>query len=398
MEIQKIEHLLKVTHRITAHQRENEKLRGEKFNVFSILQMERKENGTHSAFLCELLNPKGSHLKGTIFLELFLQAIGESSIDVKTAKVKLEHDVGKIDVLSKTGGRIDIFIWDKEGNSISIENKIDAGDQEAQLERYCNYNNEKNRVYYLTKYGVQSEECKDQLTVGKDYFLLSYKTTITNWLQACMKESFDAPILRETIKQYFILIKKLTQTMNEKEQKELFDAILNNHEEASIITSNFKSAVVQLNDNIRIKVFQSLNEKLGKKYNINFGSPVDKPNSQIWIKVSGKEETKLVFGIQGFSVEKDDPGEDLILGIHVIDGKYLPQYAVLGKKTGNYWIEIKRIKDFYGFNVSLKDSKTLAKLNADQIFQEKFISHIVDETIDYLGKHIESVSAFLNDK
>jgi hypothetical protein len=397
MELQKVEQLLNATHRIIAQQKENEKLRGEKFNVFSILQMERKENATHSAFLCELLNPKGSHLKGTVFLELFLQTIGDKTIDFKTAKVKPEHHVGKKDVLGKTGGRIDIYIWDKEGNSISIENKIDAGEQEAQLERYYNHNKSKNTVYYLTKYGVPSEECKDQLTVGKHYFLLSYKATITNWLQVCMKESFDSPILRETIKQYFILIKKLTQTMNEKEQKELFEAILNNYEEASIITSNFKSAVVPLNGNIRKKVFESLVEKLSVKYNVYLGSAIDKPHSQIWIKVSGKEEAKIFFGIQGFSVEKDDLGEGLIMGIFVLDGKYLPGYDVLGEKRSNWWIEIESIKDFDGYNVCLQDSKTLKKLNADQIFHEKFISHIVDETILYLGKHVESISAFLND-
>lgn len=49
---------------------ENKKCRIEKwkngdfFNIFSILKMETDEVKTHSAFLAELLNPKGSHGQG----------------------------------------------------------------------------------------------------------------------------------------------------------------------------------------------------------------------------------------------------------------------------------------------------------------------------------------------
>ena len=45
---------------------------GEKFNLFSILGMESLEVKTHSRFLAELLNNKGSHLRGSSFLELFI--------------------------------------------------------------------------------------------------------------------------------------------------------------------------------------------------------------------------------------------------------------------------------------------------------------------------------------
>ena len=56
--------------RISDHQEEISTLKGENFNVFSILKMESKENETHSAFLGELLNPKGSHGFGSLFLKL----------------------------------------------------------------------------------------------------------------------------------------------------------------------------------------------------------------------------------------------------------------------------------------------------------------------------------------
>ena len=137
-----IKKLLNDTRKIIAHQKDKEILKGEKFNIFSILGMESKENKTHSAFLCELLNPDGSHLKGNIFLKLWLQTIGDNTginaIDWESAKVEIEKCIGPVDIIAKTGGRIDIFIKDKSGNCITIENKINAGDQKVQIERYCN--------------------------------------------------------------------------------------------------------------------------------------------------------------------------------------------------------------------------------------------------------------------
>jgi hypothetical protein len=397
MDIHKVEQLLDTTHKIIVHQREKEKLRGEKFNVFSILRMERKENATHSAFLCELLNPEGTHLKGKVFLQLFLQSIGDKTIDIKSAKVKTEHHVGKKDVDEKTGGRIDIYIWDSGGYSISIENKIDASEQEDQIERYFNHNKGKNSVYYLTKFGVESEKSNKRLKIDVDYYRLSYKENITNWLLTCMKEVYDVPILRESIKQYYLLVKKLTQTMNKEEEKELFDAILNQYDEATVIASNLKSAVVQLNTLIRHKIFDLLKQRIGKKYNIHLGYDVDKSHSQIWIKVNGKDEMKIFFGIQGFSFEKDnDFGENLYIGIFVNDGKYLPEYAKLGEKRSNYWIEIQNFSEYNGYSVCFQNPKTLKRLNSDGIFQENFINHIVNETEDYLKIHHDSIDEYLN--
>lgn len=128
--------ILKTTGRILQYKREKEILKGERFNVFSILGMESKENETHSAFLCELLNPSGSHFKGNLFLKLFLGTIGDFTIDVNTAQVMTEKHIGFKNNKEKTGGRVDIYIWDGRGNSICVENKIYASDQFAQLERY----------------------------------------------------------------------------------------------------------------------------------------------------------------------------------------------------------------------------------------------------------------------
>ena len=112
--------------RILKHQEEIKKLKGENFNVFSILKMESKENGTHSAFLGELLNPKGAHNFGNIFLHLFLQQIGNEELDLNATEVILEYSLGAVNDTAKTGGRVDIYIKDATNNTICIENKIYA--------------------------------------------------------------------------------------------------------------------------------------------------------------------------------------------------------------------------------------------------------------------------------
>ena len=121
-----VDRLLNNVKKLFDHKKKIEKLKGETFNVFSILKMERMENNTHSAFIKELLDPKGTHLKDGIFLKLFLECIENSDLDVTTAKVELEKHIGTRDDKNKTGGRIDIFISDAKGNYVSIENKIEV--------------------------------------------------------------------------------------------------------------------------------------------------------------------------------------------------------------------------------------------------------------------------------
>jgi len=150
MELHKIQSLLDQVGIKIKHGEEIAREKGENFNIFKILNLETRENQTHSAFLKEMLDPKGSHEMGTVFLNHFLSQIKnrlpEQSQKIKildrvnssNCKVRTEHSIGQINLIEKTGGRLDLFIKDKDGLNIIIENKIYASDQEAQIERYCN--------------------------------------------------------------------------------------------------------------------------------------------------------------------------------------------------------------------------------------------------------------------
>jgi PD-(D/E)XK nuclease superfamily protein len=246
-QLQNIEFLLNEAGKIVKHQKEVSRLRGENFNIFSILKMETKENATHSAFIHELLNPKGSHLLGSVFLKLFLEQIKYPiylDFNLDSAQTNIEHHISQRDDDAKTGGRIDILIWDKYNNFISIENKIDAGDQDYQIERYVNFNKGNNVVYYLTKEGLPASDIsKGELKEERDYFCISYSYTIISWLENCIKEAVTQPILRETINQYIILIKRLTNQLTDQSMAtQIEELIIKNYINAKVIQKNINNA------------------------------------------------------------------------------------------------------------------------------------------------------------
>lgn len=397
IEKKSLENLIREVNGLVKHKKEKEILRGEKFNVFSILKMERKENETHSAFLCELLNPKGSHLKGNLFLKLFLSTIENETIDADTAHVKTEHAIGHKNKIDSTGGRIDIYIWDAKGNTLCIENKIDAGDQNQQVERYHNHNAEKNSVYYLTRTGSEpSKLSKGKLIAGEDFYLLSYQTDIVNWLNLCLKESTETPILRETIKQYIILIKKITNTMDNKEQEELIDLILRNYEVSNFVASNLNKAKQKLKENFRKDVLSMLEKEIGDEYLVTPGNEARSINSQIWIKPKVTVNSHLIFGIESFSGE--NYFTNLIIGIFNKNPKIKPLYTdVEGvvSKTSR-WLNVKEFDQYDGTKIHLSNPETILRIHSEEGFREKLVIDVVRQAKEYLKKQTEPLVKFIN--
>ncbi|MBH1960411.1 MAG: PD-(D/E)XK nuclease family protein, partial [Flavobacteriia bacterium] len=231
---------------------------GEDFNLFQILGMETAEVKTHSKFLAELLNPKGSHLQGDIFLKLFLEYLNNTKIDkdsneifllnedeiilnTEKSNTQVERYIGQKTEI--TGGRIDIAIEDNEKNLICIENKIYAGEQENQILRYSNYGKtfKKCHSLFLTLDGYETATLNKEDGIA---YSISYKKHIIEWLELCKKEAVSLPILRETIGQYINLIKKLThQTTNKKMEIEIQNLIQYNLESAKLIKENYEETV-----------------------------------------------------------------------------------------------------------------------------------------------------------
>ncbi|KAA6345037.1 hypothetical protein EZS27_007379 [termite gut metagenome] len=234
-------------------------LSGEKFNIFQIIKLTTYEVRVHSAFLAELLNPKGSHGQGSIFLELFTKQLELPELDYSNCNVEVEKFIGSLNEEKTEGGRMDIFISDNKGNCIAIENKIYAGDQENQLVRYKNYcdkvGTKSSTLIYLTLDGKKASDCSAE---NVKYFPISYQWDIVKWLESCRKESAMLPIVREGITHYINLIKYLTnQSINEAMSDEILKIITStpeNLEASNIIVNNINNA----KSNIQWKFWEAL--------------------------------------------------------------------------------------------------------------------------------------------
>ena len=74
--------LLKLNEEIIKVEEKSRK-KGDKFNIFSILGIQRKEVETHSFLLYDLINPNGSHYQGDLYLRIFLKEILKEKDDFK---------------------------------------------------------------------------------------------------------------------------------------------------------------------------------------------------------------------------------------------------------------------------------------------------------------------------
>lgn len=251
---------------------------GENFNIFSILSVERNEVKTHSAFIGELLNPKGSHGLDEIPLNIFLtqiktiadekcksdykaEILDRFNLDLKSAYGIIEEHIGITNEDKTEGGRIDIIIKDGSKKTLIIENKIDAMEQTNQLIRYNNaYLNAP--ILFLTLTGYEANSA-GHLKLNEDYFTISYEVEIITWLKECLKEATEFPMLREIIKQYIYLIKKMTnQTTNNKMKEEIRELInISNVDNIELLYGEVRAIVIETSQ----RFFDYVNSHISEK-------------------------------------------------------------------------------------------------------------------------------------
>ena len=251
-------------------QQEERNRKGENYNLFSILSIERYEL-KHSALIANLLDPKGSHGCGDAFLRAFFEiALKGTAYPFENCTLPhsyTEYYTGPI--AGDTGGRIDILVKSSHYGLI-IENKIYAGDQDKQLTRYDNYGKETfgadgYLLVYLTLYGYdaskESTATKSAEEVG--YLRLSYAEDILRWLEQCARLAYDKPLVRESLNQYIRTIKQLTyQDMNQEDIKKIINLAVD-HPEVVATLSSKRDAIAQ---GIREKyIFAKLKEYADQK-------------------------------------------------------------------------------------------------------------------------------------
>lgn len=275
---------------------EERRKRGEKFNVFNVLGLWSEEVRLHSAFLAELLNPDGNHGLSDNFLKAFIEITCNGFlINTADCAVTTEYHIGSISDDNTRGGRIDILVRSRN-QSIIIENKIYAGDQDKQLVRYENFAKDNKLNFcmlYLTLYGDDAayNSCMD----GENkvcYEPISYSHHIIKWLDRCIELSSRQPLVRETICQYLTLVKQLTnQDMENQSQKEIIQLMIDNPKEAFIISENIFS--------LRVNLLERFCKLLSDDTGIDISSIVCEypyisiKYKKLWIVIGGNESKAL---------------------------------------------------------------------------------------------------------
>lgn len=194
------------------------KMKGEYFNLIKIMGMARSEVHTHTPIITDLLNPKGSHGQGDIFLKIFVERFSPN-FDINT-KVVVERE--------KREGKDQFDILIRNDHQIMIiENKIYASDQSRQLNRYYSYCIAKNKqpiLIYLSLSDAQpSQKSLGHIIKNDDgYYLngdlaqpvslsvLNYQSDLLEWLNEIEQYLNNKMNILAAIQQYKNLILQMT--------------------------------------------------------------------------------------------------------------------------------------------------------------------------------------------
>jgi len=251
-----IEELLKEVKDISQRYDERAKIAGDNYNVFEVLNIRSKED-SHSRILTNILDPKGIHDCGDIFLRLFFEKFlpDKSNIDFSNCKVRREYYAGDL-------GRPDIRIFCQDFG-IVIENKIDAPDRKKQLSNYDTLlKNEcgkgKYRLFYLTKDGRKASKeshcyvTYKRLAYYKDPDVIESESEndsdnsellgndILSWIECCKEKVLNKPLIRATLEQYINLFKKTREDEMSEEIVEVLAKDADNIEAAFKIEKNVR--------------------------------------------------------------------------------------------------------------------------------------------------------------
>jgi hypothetical protein len=297
-----------------SHNRHNEALAratGEHFNIFRVLRIGEREVTTHSPILAELLNRKGHHGQGAAFLRLFLARLEIRGFDENTATVKTEYYIGP--VTENSGGRIDILVRDGKGETILIENKIYASDQQNQMKRYRGFD-ENAHLFYLTVRGDDpSNLSKEELDRIKCK-CISYDKHILPWLKECRKDAACLPNVRETITQYIHLIEELAnQSTTILMNKELIEEIIKSPESLHAFYT-LRNAEVAVQDELIALVDTKLDD-LAKAMDLERQGSLRELH-EIWFTTRGLIRHNLKMG---FAFERRNSYRDFWFGFVQID-------------------------------------------------------------------------------
>lgn len=177
------------------------------FNVFRILRLAHKEVQAHTPFLGELLNPKGTHGQGFVFLEGFFRMAQQRGLMLPQGSIESFRWDVRIEQGAAPYGNIDIVVRCLPFRYLLvIENKIWSGEQPDQLNRYADWMQTQNNTYDLRQLLFLTPTGRASGTIEEArYTRLSYHYDIRLWLHEAL-HNVKSPAVRETVRQYVQIV------------------------------------------------------------------------------------------------------------------------------------------------------------------------------------------------
>ncbi len=238
------------------------------YNIFNILKMEKYEDETHTPFLLDLLNIRGSHRQKDLFYRLLIKQI----INDENERLKFEpNNPLFFSITSQKGiytdfgqGFIDILIDyvepGRKSFSIIIENKIYHSDGIEQLNKYYSFLEKSNRdnilLIYLTLTGKYPDSISmkpnrvNELMNSGTIKLVSYKNDIKSVLSKSL-HLIKSDKVKYTILQYQTLIDNILKIPTMEMYKEKLCEFLTN----SIENFTYSRQIVDLYQSGEFKDF-----------------------------------------------------------------------------------------------------------------------------------------------
>jgi len=207
-------------------EQEKQKQRGlNNYNILTTVLKKHDEVRLHSRMIASFLDPYGEHYQSTLFLDKFLEVLNVSNfhIDSKNCSVYREYK------------NIDLYITDGDKHII-IENKLYAGDQSKQIERYVKIIEKENKdletndilvIYLSINRDKPSKDSLGSLSI-KNGFLerkkkkiaifrsIHYRKEVLNWLEKSQNEMQNITNLNEVFRQYIDVVKMINNQYKDK--------------------------------------------------------------------------------------------------------------------------------------------------------------------------------------
>lgn len=302
---QQIEHLLqevgfKIGTLEEARKRFSEQLAPD-FRIFDFM---RSDEMGLSSCLASLLDPKGKHGQGGVFLEIFLQQLAQ--LIPSTTTWASTSEIVRVCTEEQANGqrRIDIHLEFKHG-AIGVENKPWAGDQKNQLIDYAGHlsiitKNEQWLLIYICNHepGTESIILDEQrkLSDAGRFVRLNY-TEIIDWLELCSCKS-KAAVVR-------VFIEELVKFIRFNVNGEL--DMVDEHEVSDVIIKS----TINLDSAFRIaKSMRHVKQELLKKLRADLKVKLE--SNDLWLDWNLEGWRAYI----GFSINFTDHPQSLSLGFY----------------------------------------------------------------------------------